>query len=390
MVVLCALMGFASISTDFYLPAMPVMARALHGGPGSMELTITGYLAGFSSGQLVWGPIGDRYGRKRPIAIGLVLFVIGSAGCAMSVSSAAVIGWRVVQALGACAGVVLSRAMVRDLFGAERSGAMLSTLITVMAIAPLVGPLLGGQILLWAGWRAIFWVLVAVGLITGIGLATTPETLPAERRATSPLSGTFADYAVLLRDRRVMSCALAGGFYYAGVFAYIAGSPSAYITYFHVPAQAYGLLFGAGIIGIMVTNMANVRLLPRLGDRTIMRFGAGAAAISGMTMLLASWTGRGGLWALALPGIVFAGISGLLVANTMARAMRHRPRQAGTVSALLGAAQYGFGMIGSGAVSLLADGTPLPMALVIAVGGVATLASIGLERKVGAVLAEFA
>ena len=144
--VLSMLMGFASISTDLYLPAMPVMSRSLRAGAGMVELTISGYLVGFSLGQLLWGPISDRYGRRLSVAIGLVLFVIGSAGCALSGSALAMIGWRIVQALGACASVALSRAMVRDLYEGSRAAQMLSTLITVMAIAPLIGPLVGGQI----------------------------------------------------------------------------------------------------------------------------------------------------------------------------------------------------------------------------------------------------
>lgn len=381
MAVLCALMGFASISTDFYLPAMPTMAHAFGVGPGTMELTIAAYLVGLSGGQLFWGPVGDRYGRKRPIAIGLVLFVIGSAGCAMAGSAHAVIAWRVVQALGACAGVVLSRAMVRDLYGAERSGQMLSTLITVMAIAPLIGPLLGGQILVWAGWRAIFWLLVGIGIVTGLGLATVPETLPVERRSQVGLMEAFGQYRRLVMDPRVMSCALIGGFYYVGVYAYVAGSPFAFITYHHVPVQAFGVVFGIGIIGIMAANMANVRLLPRFGGWALMRWGVIATAVSGVAMAIVVTTGWGGMVTLALTCFVYVAASGLIVANSMARAMAERPQQAGAVSAMMGAAQYGSGMIGSALISLCADGTPRPMAYTIAFGGLAAYASLALTIR---------
>jgi DHA1 family bicyclomycin/chloramphenicol resistance-like MFS transporter len=219
------------------------------------------------------GTAGGSLRRKRPIAIGLLLFIIGSIGCALAGSASAIIVWRIVQACGACAGVVLSRAMVRDVYGAERSGAMLSTLITVMAVAPLVGPLLGGQILLLAGWRAIFWVLVIIGLLTGAGLATIPETLPPAHRSHRDMAGVMAGYAALLRDGRVMTCAMVGGFYYFGVYAYVAGSPFAFITFSHVPPQLYGLIFGAGIVAIMLANMANVRLLPHFGGLRLIRWG---------------------------------------------------------------------------------------------------------------------
>ena len=176
--ILSALMGFASISTDVCLPAIPAMGAAFGAGTGAGEFTVLGYLIGFSLGQLVWGPIGDRYGRRMPVALGLVMFGIGSAGCAMAGGITTMIGWRIAQALGACASVVLAQAMVRDLYQGDRAAQMMSMLMTVMAIGPLVGPLVGGQILGVAGWRAIFLMLVIVGIATLGALFTLNETLP--------------------------------------------------------------------------------------------------------------------------------------------------------------------------------------------------------------------
>ncbi|RYG70532.1 Bcr/CflA family efflux MFS transporter, partial [bacterium] len=257
--ILSALMGFASISTDVYLPAMPAMERSLGASNGTMEWTVSGYLIGFSLGQLFWGPISDRVGRKRPLAVGLVLFVLGSLGCALSGSVWAMIGWRVVQAVGGSAGVVLARAMVRDLFKGDRAAQMLSTLMTVMAIAPLLGPILGGQILRLSGWHAIFVFLAAFGLATLGALFTLPETVPVENRSREPLRRAVAQYGELLRDRRLLGYAGAGGCFYAAMFAYIAGTPFAYITFYHVSPQAYGLLFGIGVVGIMGSNFINSR-----------------------------------------------------------------------------------------------------------------------------------
>lgn len=217
--VLSTLLGFASISTDLYLPALPAMAAALRADAGTMELTVAGYLVGFSAGQLLWGPMGDRYGRRGPVAIGLVLFAVGSAGCALSTSAFQMIGWRVVQAAGACAGVVLARAMVHDLYPRDRAAQMLSTLMTVMAVAPLLGPFLGGQILVLARWRAIFWTLVGIGLLTLAALFTLPETLPREGRNAEPLARAFARYGELIRDRTLLGYTGAVGFFYAGTFA---------------------------------------------------------------------------------------------------------------------------------------------------------------------------
>ncbi|MCW2318793.1 DHA1 family bicyclomycin/chloramphenicol resistance-like MFS transporter [Rhodoblastus acidophilus] len=371
--ILSALMGFASISTDTYLPAMPAMARALKADAGDVDFTISAYLIGFSFGQLFWGAVSDRYGRRLPVAAGLVLFIIGSAGCALSAGVWTIIFWRVVQALGACASVVLSRAMVRDLYEGPRAAQMLSTLIAIMAIAPLLGPILGGEIEVFAGWRAIFWGLVGVGLVTLAALFTLPETLPAPRRQTASLGGAFGRYGQLLKNRKILGYAGAGAFFYAGMYAYIAGTPFAFITYHHVPAEAYGLLFGAGILGIVVTNILNTRLVLRFGIDRILMGGTLAAALAGLALAATAFTDWGGLCGLFAPLVLFVSVAGFIVANSIAGAMADFPDQAGEVSALVGAIQYGAGIAGSGLVGAFADGTPWPMGWVIAFAGVGSL-----------------
>jgi MFS transporter, DHA1 family, multidrug resistance protein len=368
--ILSALMGCASISTDFYLPAMPAMGHAVGADAGAVEWTISGYLIGFSLGQLFWGPIGDRFGRRLPVAIGLVLFIVGSAGCALSGTIWAVIGWRVVQAVGAAAGVVLGRAMVRDLYEGHRAARMMSTLMTVMAIAPLLGPIIGGQLLAHAGWRAIFWTLVGVGVVMLAGLMTLPETLPVARRNDMPLTRALAQYARLLRNRRLIGYAGAGGFFYGAIFAYIAGTPFAYITYYHVAPQIYGLLFGAGILGIMATNSLNSLLVSRLGGDRLLLCGTGFAALTGIVLAIAARTGWLGLWGLAMPLLIFVAVTGFIVANSIAGALADFPARAGAVSALVGAIQYGSGILSSALVGIFADGTPWPMGWVIAAAGI--------------------
>jgi DHA1 family bicyclomycin/chloramphenicol resistance-like MFS transporter len=373
--ILSALMAFASISTDLYLPAMPAMQAALHADHGAIELTISGYLIGFSVGQLFWGPVGDRYGRRVPIALGLLLFIVGSAGCALAVTAPAMIGWRVVQAAGACASVVLARAMVRDLYEGPRATQMMSTLMTVMAIAPLVGPSAGGLILKVSSWQAIFWSLVTVGVLTLLALLALPETLPRQRRSTEPLYTALARYASLLKNRRLLGYAGAGGFFYGGIYAYIAGTPFAYIDYHHVSEQHYGLLFGLGITGIMVMNLLNARLVNRWGSDRLMRVGAMIAVAAGLSLAACARTDWGGLMGLVVPLFVFVAASGFIVANSITGALNTDPQYAGSVSALVGALQYGMGIFGSALVGTLADGTPWPMALVIALFAAGSLLS---------------
>jgi DHA1 family bicyclomycin/chloramphenicol resistance-like MFS transporter len=372
LIVLSALMAFASISTDLYLPAMPALAAAFKADPADVQLTLSSFLTGFSLGQLVWGPIGDRYGRRLPIAAGLLLFMAGSAGCAVSETVWQMMGWRVLQAIGACAGPVLARAMVRDLYARERSAQMLSTLMTIMAVAPLLGPVLGGQILLFTSWRGIFWTLVGIGVLALAGLLTLPETLTREKRHSQSLAAALLGYLALARSPRFLGYALAGGFFYGGLFAQVAGTPFAYIDYYHVTPQAYGLLFGLNVGGLMAMNMVNTRLVMRLGSDRLFGLGSAVAALSGVVLALDARFGWGGLMGLVLPLLVYVSMAGFVVANAVAGALAAYPHKAGAASALVGATQSGTGVLSAAMIGWFSDGTPGPMGWVIGLGGIGT------------------
>ncbi|NTF89562.1 multidrug effflux MFS transporter [Agrobacterium rhizogenes] len=376
MAVLGTLLAFASISTDLYLPAMPGMSAALQTSEGNLQYTVSGYLIGFSLGQLFWGPIGDRFGRREPVAVGLVLFMAGCAGCALSTNVIQLISFRVVQAIGACASVVLARAMVRDLYNRDRAAKILSTLMTVMAIAPLLGPSVGGLILRAGPWQAIFWSLVGIGFVTVIALFTIPETLPRDRRNAETLSGAFAAYGNLIRDVRLLGYAGAIGFFYAGVFAGISSSSFAYIDYHHLSPQLYGLAFAVGTIGLMATNFANSRLVGRFGSDRMLKAGAIGAALTGVNLALVTATDCGGVFGMAASLWAFTAMNGFVTANAISGALANFPTRAGAASALIGAIQYGSGVIGSAVAGTLADGTPWPMGAVIAVAGVGSAACL--------------
>ncbi|MGV1838337.1 multidrug effflux MFS transporter [Rhizobium rhizogenes] len=376
MAVLGTLLAFASISTDLYLPAMPGMSAALQTSEGNLQYTVSGYLIGFSLGQLFWGPIGDRFGRREPVAVGLVLFMAGCAGCALSTNVIQLISFRVVQAIGACASVVLARAMVRDLYNRDRAAKILSTLMTVMAIAPLLGPSIGGLILRAGPWQAIFWSLVGIGFVTVIALFTIPETLPRDRRNAETLSGAFAAYGNLIRDVRLLGYAGAIGFFYAGVFAGISSSSFAYIDYHHLSPQLYGLAFAVGTIGLMATNFANSRLVGRFGSDRMLKAGAIGAALTGVNLALVTATDCGGVFGMAASLWAFTAMNGFVTANAISGALANFPTRAGAASALIGAIQYGSGVIGSAVAGTLADGTPWPMGAVIAVAGVGSAACL--------------
>ncbi|MBY5393226.1 multidrug effflux MFS transporter (plasmid) [Rhizobium johnstonii] len=381
MTVLGMLLAFASISTDLYLPAMPGMSAALGTTQGSLQYTVSAYLIGFSFGQLIWGPVGDRFGRRVPVAVGLVLFMAGCTGCALSADVVQLIAFRVLQAVGACAGVVLARAMVRDLYGRDRAAAVLSTLMTVMAVAPLLGPSVGGLILGVAPWQAIFWALVGIGLLTLVALFTIPETLPAERRSNESLGMAFASYGGLILDNRLMVYGGALGFYYAGVFAGISSSSFAYIDYHHLSPQLFGAVFAVGTVGLMATNFANARLVARYGSDRMLKLGAAGAAVSGLVLAFVTATDFWGVYGMAASLWLFTAMNGLVTANAISGALADFPTRAGAVSALMGAIQYGSGVVGSAVTGTFANGTPWPMGVVIAIGGLGSLACASLIRR---------
>ncbi|EAT1194698.1 Bcr/CflA family efflux MFS transporter [Salmonella enterica] len=372
-ILLSALMALTSLSTDIYLPAMPIMARALH---GDAELTITGFLIGFTLAQLIWGPVSDHLGRKIPLFIGMVLFVAGSVGCATSTTMMQMVFWRVFQAMGACTGPMLARAMIRDLFSRSRAAQMLSTLMIVMAIAPIGGPLLGGLIIKFSTWPMIFWLLSATGVVMFLALLTLPETLPEERRVQATLKGAFGNYFFLLKNRRFMRYTLSLTSYYMAVYAFIAGSPLVYISYYGVSPQHYGWLFAVNIVGVMLLSTINRKLVQRHSLDALLRTSLSLAAIAAILLTLAAGLKTGGIAFLVVMMFITFSMNGVIAAASTAAALDEVPEIAGSASALIGALQYGSGIVSTGLLALFSDNTPWTMSWII-----------GLFTTAGALLA---
>ena len=358
--ILSGLMAFTSLSTDIYLPAMPTMAGDLN---GNVELTVTGFLVGFAIAQLIWGPISDHLGRRTPLFIGMVLFIIGSAGCALSTDITQIVFWRVFQALGACTGPMLARAMIRDLFARTRAAQMLSTLVLVMAIAPIAGPLIGGQIIRLSTWHSIFWLLVAIGVLMFISLLWLPETLPEERRVKASLAGAFRHYRALLTNGRFMRYTLSLTFYYVGAYAFITGSPFVYIRYYHVDPQHYGWLFALNIVGVMAMSAVNRRLVQRHALEQLLKYATMLAALAAVALALLVKLEIGGFIAIIITVFLLFSMNGIIAATSTAAALDAAPNIAGSASALIGSLQYGSGIISSLLLARLSDGTPWTIAL---------------------------
>lgn len=361
--ILSGLMAFASLSTDIYLPAMPTMAEDLH---GNVELTITGFLVGFAIVQLIWGPISDHLGRRKPLLIGMVLFIIGSAGCAMSTSITQIVFWRVFQALGACTGPMLARAMIRDLFARTRAAQILSTLVLVMAIAPIAGPLIGGQIIRLSTWHSVFWLLAVIGALMFISLNWLPETLPEEKRVKASLAGAFRNYRSLFTNGRFMRYTLSLTCYYVAAYAFITGSPFVYISYYHVEPQHYGWLFALNIVGVMVMSVVNRRLVQRHSLEQLLKYATMLAALAAVALAVLVKLESGGVEAIIITVFLFFSMNGIIAATSTAAALDAVPSIAGSASALIGALQYGSGIISPLLLAAFSDGTPWTMAWIIA------------------------
>lgn len=365
--ILGALTAMGPLAIDMYLPALPTIAREMGVGAGPVQSSLAIYFIGIAIGQAFYGPMSDRVGRKPVLYVGLAVFMLASAGCALATSVEMLIACRFLQALGGCAPLVVPRAVVRDHFDQTGSVRMLSMLMLVMGLAPILAPLIGGQLLVAWGWRAIFWVL---GSYAAVWLAVValalPESLPRARRLRQPLAEVLGVYAGLLRDGPFMRHVLSGAFVFAGLLAYISASPLVFIEIFQVPPERYGLYFGANAIGIITASQVNRWLAARVDAPRIVGAVLIVSMASGLTLLADAVTGFGGFAGILVPLFCFIACHGFVLPNTTALAMAPHGRVAGSASALMGTLQFVLGAAAGSLVGVLANGTPVPMAAVLA------------------------
>jgi DHA1 family bicyclomycin/chloramphenicol resistance-like MFS transporter len=371
---LAMLSAFGPMSVDMYLPSLPSMTEALGAGPTLVQLTLSAFFLGFALGQLVYGPLSDRYGRRRPLLAGLLLYTAASLICAVTPSIWPFIFGRLLQGLGACAGPVLARAVVRDLYDRDRAARMLSILFLVLSAAPLLAPSIGGQILIWIGWRAIFAVLTIFGVVSLLSAGLfLRETLPLERRRRIGPVEALHSYAGMLRDRRFMGYAGTSALAMAGFFVYLSASPFVFITLFGVPAERYGILFAINVAGLMAGATVNSRLVVRLGSDRLLGYGVSGAAAAGTVLAIVAASPHVSLLGIAAPLFCFVASMSFIGANATAGALANYPQLAGTASALQGMLQWSMGALSGALVALAEDGTAVPMAALIGAAGVASL-----------------
>ncbi|MEV0095240.1 multidrug effflux MFS transporter [Streptomyces sp. NPDC050738] len=366
--VLGGLTALPPLSMDMYLPALPEVTGALHSPAATVQLTLTACLVGMALGQLVVGPMSDRFGRRTPLLIGMVIYVAATAVCAFAPTAELLIAFRLLQGLAGAAGIVIARAVVRDLYDGVEMARFFSTLMLISGVAPVVAPLIGGQILRLTDWRGVFVVLTVIGtLLTLIVWKWLHETLPPERRHAGGVGDALRTMRGLLADRVFTGYMLSGGLAFAALFAYISASPFVVQDLYGASPQTFSLLFGLNSIGLVAVGQINGKILVgRVSLDKALGFGLAVIILAATALLLmtSGVFGKPGLFPVAAGLFVLMSAMGLAMPNTNAQALMRTPNAAGSASALLGTSTFLLGAVASPLVGIAGEATAVPMAVV--------------------------
>lgn len=365
LILLGLLQALAPVSIDMYLPALPQLQEVFDASASAVESTMVTFLIGFAFGQLLYGPITDRFGRKPPLYVSLAIFTLSSFACAFAPSIFAMSAMRLIQAVGACGGSVITRAMVRDLFPPSELRRVFSMLILVLGVSPILAPLLGSYLLLWFGWRAAFIAQATVGMLLFIAMHfRLRESMPNEARRSLDLATIKASYARLFHDRTFMSASAVCGFSSAGAFAYIASAPFVFMSLYKVPTEKFGWLFGSVAAGMVAASQINGRMPHRIPLWRILRVANGVQLLAAILLVWSVFTGIGGLPVVYFGIFVYIAAQGFVFPNGSALAMTRHADIAGTASALLGTNQFLIAALATSFLGFL-ENPAVPMTLVI-------------------------
>ena len=343
-----------------YLPAFPAIEAALG---GRAQVTLATWFVGLALGQMTWGTLSDRYGRRFPLLLGTGLFSIGTIGCALAPDLPTLAFMRLVCGFGGSAGMVITRAIVRDLADGQAAVRLISRLTLIMGAAPILAPTLGGVVMAVAGWQAIFWILLVYGSLCFVAVALfLPETLPERARVKLGAGAIVVRYAHVLGERGFITHTMMGGFATAAMFAYLGGSPGVFIEVFHLSPPQYGALFGVCAAGFIAASQINPRILQRFGADRVMRFGIRVFLASTTAMLVAALVGTWGFLSIAVPVFFCMSCQGFTMPNTVVGALSRHAGHAGAASALMGTLHFSLGAVSGLLVGLLTNGTAVPMA----------------------------
>jgi DHA1 family bicyclomycin/chloramphenicol resistance-like MFS transporter len=367
--------AFGPLCIDMYLPALPDIGDDLAASASSVQLSLTACLIGLGAGQLLIGPLSDRYGRRRPLIVGLLLFVLASAACALAPSVAALVALRLLQGLGGAAGIVISRAIVRDLYSGWAAARFFSLLMLVTGAGPILAPQIGALVMTVAPWPGVFVTLAACGaVLVSIAAWRLPETLPPHARGAGGMRSTLATMRMVITHRTFLASAAACGLGFGAIFAYVSGSSFVLQNVYGLSPQVYGLVFALNAVGLVTASQINGRLVSRVGSTRLLTLGLIGLATGGICLLLVVATGVLGLGGLIACMLLVMSSNGFIAPNAMAMAMNDFPESAGSASALLGLLQFSIGAAVAPLVGLGGDDTALPMGIVMATMGCAGLA----------------
>ncbi|WP_417335461.1 multidrug effflux MFS transporter [Halobacteriovorax marinus] len=361
LLILGALAAFGPMTIDLYLPAFVEIGKDLLVPTEDIQYSLTSFLAGLSIGQLIYGPISDRFGRKKPLLIGITIFIIASIFISMVKSLEALVILRFIQALGSCVGMVITRAIIRDLYEPRDAAKVFSLIILVMGVAPIIAPLLGTQILLFSTWRMLFIFLAVFGAVTLLGsIVKIPESL----KVVVPIKKGFVNYYELLRDRQFLMASFVCGTITAGMFSYIAGSAFIFLNIFKVSATAYPIIFGSNALGFIICSQINARLLNHYSIDSILEKAIFFAIVAATCTLISIGLHLDLIYFL-IPLFCSIASIGFIIPNITAKALEFQHERAAVASAMMGSIQFSISSLGSVLVTIFANGTAWPMVLTL-------------------------
>lgn len=369
--VLGLLSGLTPLAIDAYLPSIPTISKSLNTDIGLIQMTLSIYLLVFAFLQILFGPISDAIGRRKVVVGGLVVFAIGSFICALTQSYEMLMTGRAIQALGGAAVAVCVPALVKDGMSINQFAKAMSMIMLVMALAPLAAPIIGGAILIILNWHYIFVMLGILAIIAIVlFLRTIPETLPIEKRIPFSFGNAIRNYITLLKNRSVMGYIGASAFYFAGMMSFITGCSFVYIEIYDVDPANFGFLVGLNVISMMLASTINGRYVEKLGTEVLSKYAIYIPLTASALMIVLSFFSHPPLWLIIISSMLFMGPMGILGSGFMAGALKHAGSNNGSVTALAGTSRFAFGALGGAVISILHNGTFVPMLGTIAACGI--------------------
>ena len=358
--ILGALSIFAPFSTDMYLSGFPLIAQDFNADISQVQLSLSTFFIGVAIGQLFYGPLIDRFGRRIPLLVGIALFIVSSLLILYVPTIEGFVGLRFLQAVGGCSGMIISRAIIQDLYDEQEGAKALSLMMVVQTVGPITAPVLGAYLLVFDGWKAVFTFLVAFGLVCWlVTYKFIPESLPVEQRQKQSISQTLGVFGHFLKNWRFMAPTLAGAFSNAVMFCFITGSPFVLMQLFGMERETYGWMFSATAAGMVVTSQANSMLLKRYTPQRLFTASIIVSLLAAATLVLVRNTDS--LWLLMVPLFVCVSMVPMVCANSIAIAMAASGKDVGSASSLIGVTQFAFAGAISAIVGALHNGTSLPM-----------------------------